>query len=421
MSPSHPPVYILGGHQSDFARHAQREGDGLFELLRSSVLAALQDAKVEAREIDCCHVGNFIGELLQGQAHLGGMFAAIDPALDGKPSGRHEAACASGGIAMLAAMAEIEARRYDCVLVSGVEIERHVPGAVAAGHLGAAAWVGEEGAEARFVWPWMFDRVAREYDQRFGIRYEHLARIAEINIRNARRNPLAQTRTWHFEEGAFSADDEKNPVIEGMVRRNDCGQLTDGSASVVLASAAFARSWADRHGIAFDGIPRIAGWGHRTAHLQLEKKLEASAGQPYVFPHVRDTIADAFRRAGIADWQSLSGIETHDCFSPTEYMAIDHFGITRPGESWRAIEEGWIEPDGRIPINPSGGLIGGGHPVGATGVRMVLDAARQVSGRAGEIQVEGACRFATLNLGGSATTAVCFVVETEAGIAGGKA
>jgi acetyl-CoA C-acetyltransferase len=129
-----------------------------------------------------------------------------------------------------------------------------------------------------------------------------------------------------------------------------------------------------------------------------------------VFPHVRAAILDAFRRASVADVTALDGIETHDCFTSTEYMAIDHFGITPPGESWRAVESGDIEKGGRIPVNPSGGLIGLGHPVGATGVRMVLDAQRQVTGTAGDCQVEGARRFATLNVGGSATTVISFVV-----------
>ena len=94
----------------------------------------------------------------------------------------------------------------------------------------------------------------------------------------------------------------------------------------------------------------------------------------------------------------------------SEYVAIDHFGITSPGESWKAIENGDLERGGATPINPSGGLIGGGHPVGATGVRMLVDAARQVEGRAGACQVEGATRFATLNIGGSLTTTVSFIV-----------
>jgi acetyl-CoA C-acetyltransferase len=106
----------------------------------------------------------------------------------------------------------------------------------------------------------------------------------------------------------------------------------------------------------------------------------------------------------------LDGIETHDCFTTTEYMAIDHFGITAPGESWKAIESGLIERDGDLPINPSGGLIGGGHPVGATGARMLFDASKQVTRTAGDVQIENAKTFATLNIGGSLSTVASFVV-----------
>jgi acetyl-CoA C-acetyltransferase len=110
----------------------------------------------------------------------------------------------------------------------------------------------------------------------------------------------------------------------------------------------------------------------------------------------------------------IDAIETHDCFTSTEYMAIDHFGITAPGESWKAIDNGDIEIDGRIPVNPSGGLMGLGHPVGATGVRMLLDAYRQCTGTAGAYQVPQAKTVATLNVGGSATTTVSFVVSRAA-------
>ena len=124
-------------------------------------------------------------------------------------------------------------------------------------------------------------------------------------------------------------------------------------------------------------------------------------------------ITDAFRRAGIGDVSGVDGIETHDCFSMSEYMAIDHFGVTEPGESWKAVENGELERDGAFPVNPSGGLIGVGHPVGATGVRMLHDAARQVTGQAGDCQMDGATTFATLNIGGSLTTTVSFVVTSE--------
>ena len=103
-------------------------------------------------------------------------------------------------------------------------------------------------------------------------------------------------------------------------------------------------------------------------------------------------------------------LETHDCFTTSEYMAIDHFGLTKPGESWKAIEEGIIEMNGKLPINPSGGLIGCGHPVGATGARQLLDAYKQVTETTGDYQVSGAKKVATLNIGGTATTNVCFII-----------
>jgi acetyl-CoA C-acetyltransferase len=127
-------------------------------------------------------------------------------------------------------------------------------------------------------------------------------------------------------------------------------------------------------------------------------------------PHVRGAITDAYRRAEISGPEALHAIETHDCFTTTEYMAIDHFGLTMPGESWKAVEEGRIAMGGDLPINPSGGLIGAGHPVGCTGVRMLLDAWKQISGRAEGYQVEDARQVQTLNIGGSGTTTVSFVV-----------
>ena len=267
---------------------------------------------------------------------------------------------------MLAASADIEAGRYGLAAVVGIEQMRNVPGEQAAQYIGGPAmWAGHEYKEARFPWPRVFSDVADEYDRRFGLKQEHLARIAEINFGNGRRNRNAQTRRWQFNERSFTQDEAANPTIEGRIRKQDCGQITDGAAIVFLASEARAREHAKRLGIDLDVLPYIKGWGHRTAPITYAAKVRASAGEPYVFPHVRGAVTDAFKRAGIAGVEQLDGIETHDCFTSTEYMAIDHFGITAPGQSWRAIEEGEIEIGGRIPVNASGGLIGAGHPVGA--------------------------------------------------------
>ncbi|WP_137389674.1 acetyl-CoA acetyltransferase [Rhodoligotrophos defluvii] len=402
-------VYVLGGAQTDFARNWAREGKSLFDMMAETIDAGLLETDLQPADIGAAHIGNFAAELFCDQGLLGGFFAAIKPEFDGLPTARHEAACASGSIALLAAAAEIEAGRYDVACVLGVEYMRNLPGLTGAKLLGTACWQSREATEAQVVWPAMFNRLIDEYDRRYGIRYDHLAAIARNNYENARVNPYAQTRQWNFGNRAFTTDDEENPPVVGRVRRQDCGQITDGAAVVFLASRRFAESYCIRHGKRPDVLSRIEGWGHRTATMLLSDKFRASEGQPYVLPHVRGTFTDAFRRAGLSGVGDLDLLEVHDCFSMTEYMIIDHAGITAPGESWRAVEDGSIAKRGRIPVNPSGGLIGLGHPVGATGVRMLLDVHKQVTGTAGPTQVEGARRAATLNIGGSATASVCFV------------
>ena len=279
-----------------------------------------------------------------------------------------------------------------------------MPGDTAAQHLGAAAWTGHEGAEARYLWPSMFAQVADEYDRRYGLDDAHLRAIAQLNFANARRNPNAQTRGWTVPD-PITDDDATNPITEGRLRRFDCSQMTDGGAGLVLVNDAYLREHPDAR-----PIGRIDGWGHRTVGLGLRQKLDRAADDPYVLPHVRAAVLDALRRAQVT-LDDVDGFEVHDCFTPSEYLAIDHIGLTGPGESWKAIENGEIEIGGRLPINPSGGLIGGGHPVGASGVRMLLDAAKQVSGAAGDYQVEKAKTFGTLNFGGSTATTVSFVVS----------
>lgn len=396
-------MWILGGYQSDFARNYDREGLDFAGLTAEVVEATLEASGVDAADIGVVHVANAFGGLFARQGHLGAMPATVNDGLWGTPAVRHEAACASGSVAALAAIADLRSGAYTSALVVGVELEKTVPGDEATSILGSAAWTGHEGQLAKYMWPYMFETVAAEYDRRYGLDESHLHAIASLNFANAKTNPRAQTRTWAVPE-RVSADDTQNPVIEGRLRRLDCSQLTDGGAGVVLVSD----DWLRDHPTARP-LGRIDGWGHRTVGLGLQQKLDHSAGDPYVFPHVRAAVLDAFGRAEVT-LDDVDGFEVHDCFTPSEYLAIDHIGLTAPGESWKAIEHGEIALGGTLPINPSGGLIGGGHPVGASGVRMLLDAARQVSDTAGDYQVDGAKTFGTLNFGGSTATTVSFVV-----------
>ncbi len=406
-------TFILGGYQTDFAANWAREGQEIFACFKATLACALDSASIDPADIQVAHIGNFAAELFCNQGHLGGFFAASHPAFDGLPAARHEGACASGSLALLAASADIEAGRYALAAVIGIEQMRNVPGDQAVQYIGGPAlWSGHECIDVKYPWPHLFGKLGDEYDKRYGLKHEHLAAIAQINFANAKRNPNAQTRRWQFNADSFRQHDTANPVIDGRIRKQDCGQITDGCAVVFLASAEYAKHYAKGRGVPVTSIPRIKGWGHRTASIAYQDKVQASQGQPYVFPHVRGTILDAFGRAGMAGIADIDGIETHDCFTISEYMAIDHFGITAPGEGWQAIEDGRIDADGDMPINPSGGLIGLGHPVGATGVRMALDCYKQTTNTAGDYQIEGAKNFATLNIGGSATTTVSFIIGT---------
>ncbi|HEY1548792.1 MAG TPA: acetyl-CoA acetyltransferase [Kofleriaceae bacterium] len=387
-------TFVLGGVQSDFARHLSREGHELVDLVGELVDGAIAAARIEATDVQTIHVGNAFGELFAGQSHLGAMPATARGTLWGIPASRHEAACASGSVAILAAMAELAAGIYDVALVLGVEQERNVPGDQAARHLGAAAWAGHEADGAKFLWPHMFARIADAIDERTGLAREHLDAIAAKAFANAKDNELAQTRTW--------STPAENPIVDGRLRRSDCAQVTDGGAALVLASPRFAETWAAARGESLDKVPRILGWGHRTVGLPLAPKL-AQRG-PLMFPHLADVANDARRRANVA---AIDAYEVHDCFSVTEYLAIEHLGL---GDPKRAIESGQTLRTGKTPINPSGGLIGGGHPVGATGVRMVVDAAKQIRGTAGAAQIGNARAVQTLNLGGSTATVVSFIV-----------
>jgi acetyl-CoA C-acetyltransferase len=404
------PVYVLGGFQTDFARNWTKEGKHIAAMVRESVEGALAATGVEPGQIGVGHVGNFAAELYSMQGHLGAFLVEVDPALRGLPTGRHEAACASGSIALLAASAEIEAGRYDCALVVGVEQMKTVGPAKGGDFLGTAAWYDLEAKGVEFPFPKLFGKLGDEYDKRYGLDDKHLARISAINYANAKRNPKAQTRSWYMSQAHAEGTDEYNGLIGGRIKISDCSQVTDGAVAVLLASPSFAAEYARKRGHGLERLPRILGWGHATAPIRFDDKVADSAGNPYILPHTRRAITDALARAGLPDCWSLDAIETHDCFTTSEYMAIDHFGLTAPGQSWRAVEEGVIDFGGKLPINPSGGLIGAGHPVGATGVRQLLDAYLQVTDQAGDYQVANARRVATLNIGGSGTTSCVFVV-----------
>lgn len=406
-------VYILGGYQTDFARNWSREGKGIQAMINEAMEGAFTATEIEPKDIQAIHVGNFAGELYTMQAHLGSFPLNYDPVMRGLPTSRHEAACASGSIAALMARAEIEAGIYDLIMVLGVELMKSVDAKTGGNFLGTAAWYEKECRGIEFPFPKLFDRLYDVYDELYGLKYEHLAQISAINYENAKRNSKSQTRNWYMNKKHACSTGDYNLTIGKRLRATDCSQVTDGAAVIFLASQSNAQNYAKKHGLQIENIPYIQGWGHATAPIHFDDKAKEAKENEYILPHTRRAITDAYKRAGLNGPDEISCIETHDCFTITEYAAIEHFGLAKPGEGWKAIENGIIEFNGKCPINPSGGLIGVGHPVGTTGTRQLLDAYLQVSDKAGDYQVPGVRRAATLNVGGSATTNVVHIIGSD--------
>jgi len=414
-------VRVLGGYQTDFARNWLKQGKDLPEVMAEAVNGALDASGLDANAIGSIHVGNFAAELFASQGHLGALVLEADPGLRGLPSARHEAACASGGVSLLAAWAELDAGRYDVALVVGVEQMKTVSPSQGGEYLGTAAWYAKEAEGVEFPFPKLFGRLGAEYMRRFEIPQDEYteaqAYLSDLMFRHARNNPHAQTRNWDLDAVAEKLDFRISPEI--IVR--DCSQITDGAVALVLASDDYAAGHARRRGLDAASLPALLGWGHTTAPITIEDKLAESAKHEYVLPHARKAITDAYARAGIAGPEDLDACEFHDCFTTTAYAAVDLVGLAAPGDNGQAIQDGWLEMDGRLPFNPSGGLIGAGHPVGATGVRQVLDAANQVAGTAGDYQVQGDGvqggngRVLTVNMGGSGTTTVATIVGRVSG------
>ncbi len=410
-------VYILGGAQTDFERNWKKEGKGMVAILKEVMADGLAHAGLnydDVRSLNgdnrvACFVGNFIAEKYVDQGHLGAFLTEVDSAFYGVPSARYEAACASSSVAIDAAATKIRADEYDVAIVVGWELMKTVDSKLGGDFLGRAAYYEKEGKGIELPFPKLFGRLADEtlkkYPKLDEKRYmDALAMISVINYSNAKRNPLAQTRKWFMSYGqASTRGTDTNPLVGEKLGVSDCSQVTDGAAVVVLCSERFLdeRNYHDK--------PVIKGYGHRTAPMLFEKKMAENSESEYVLPWTRQTVLDAYKRARLSV-EDIDVFETHDCFTSSEYAAISAFGLTEPGKEYEAVESGLIAFDGGKPINPSGGLIGCGHPVGASGARMFLDLYKQVTGTAGGYQVEGAKNGMMLNIGGSATTNYVFIV-----------
>ncbi len=413
-------VFILGGAQSDFERNWSKEGKNVFALLKEVTNDALKNVYLTNTDVInlnkenriAIFVGNFAAEYYINQGHLGPLLTEVNSAFYGVPSARYEAACASGSVALDAAMTKIRSGDYDVAIVVGFELMKTVDSKTGGDFLGRAALYEKEAKGIELPFPKLFGKLADATIEKYKLnkkRYlKDLAIISNINYSNAKRNPLAQARNWFMSEKQANARNiDTNMTVGNLLAVSDCSQVTDGAACVVLASKKYIDEVKYNNKTAI-----VKGWGHRVAPFVFDHKIEESKDDKYILPWTRQAVLDAYKRANL-NVEDIDVFETHDCFTSSEYMAISAFGITEPGKEYEAIESGKIAFNGEKPINPSGGLIGCGHPVGASGVRMLLDLYKQVTNQAGNYQIDNAKNAMMLNIGGSATTNYCYIVGNE--------
>lgn len=410
-------VYVLGGSQTDFERNWAKENKGVLALLKevsddlfkNTILNEEDVTSLNKRNKIALFIGNFAAEYYINQGHLGPLMTEVNKCFYGVPSARYEAACASSSVALDAAITKIKAGDYDVAIVIGWELMKTVNSKLGGDILGRAALYEIEAKDIDFPFPKLFGKLAEETIKKYNLDkaryYENLATISTINYTNAKRNPNAQTRKWFMDKEQANTRGIKTNELIGALSISDCSQVTDGAACILLSSEEFLKEKKEN----LKKFPIVKGYGHRVAPFVFNHKIEESKDSNYILPWTRQAVLDAYKRANM-NVNDIDVFETHDCFTSSEYMAISAFGITDPGKEYEAIESGIINFDGKKPINPSGGLIGCGHPVGATGARMFLDLYKQVTNNAGKYQVKNAKNAMMLNLGGTATTNYCFII-----------
>jgi acetyl-CoA C-acetyltransferase len=381
---------IIGWAHTPFGR---LDAETIESLVVKVANAALADAGIEASDVDEIVLGHFNGGF-SGQDFTASLVLQASPDFRFKRATRVENACATGSAAVQQGLKSIAAAQSRIVLVVGVEQMTTTPGPQIGDILLKCSYVREEAnIEAGFAG--IFGQIAAGYFQKYGDQSDALAMIAAKNHRNGTGNPYAQLRKdlgYEF----CRTESEKNPFVAGPLKRTDCSLVSDGAAAIVLADVATALQM--QKAVAF----------RASAHAQ--DFLPMSRRDILKFEGCTAAWSQALDRAGLA-LNDLSFVETHDCFTIAELIEYEAMGLTQRGEGTRAILEGWTEKEGKLPVNPSGGLKAKGHPIGATGVSMHALSAMQLCGAAGDFQVKDATLAGIFNMGGAAVANYVSILE----------
>ena len=380
---------IVGWAHSAFGK---LEDADIEALMGRVVRQALDHASVDPGDVDFVSVGVFNGGFCR-QGFEGSLPALIEPRLRHAPAVRVENACATGSAAVHAALDFIESGRGRVALIVGAEKMTATKGGALADVLLAASYRKEEENPAGFAG--IFGGVCRNYFDLYGDRREELAMIAAKNHQNGLNNPFAHSKqglTFDF----CNTVSDGNPLVAPPLRRTDCSLVSDGAAALVVVDSEIARS-----------LPRAIGFRART---RVNDFLPLSRRGAWPFDGARLAWNDAYDAAG-CKLRDLDFVETHDCFTIAEMIEYEAMGLAKAGEGWKVVRDGTTRMDGKLPVNPSGGLKSKGHPIGATGVSMHVLSAMQLCGEAGEMQIQGATLAGVFNMGGVAVTNYVSIME----------
>jgi len=381
-------VGILGSYSS---KCGKLEGVSIYDLIVEAGRGAIADAGIPAKDIDGIWVGNFSAGGFNNQEHIAAWGVEIDPGLLYKPCTRAETACASGSAAVRAARLAIGAGEARFVLVVGVEKMTSLDRDGVTHTLAMASYWPEEGSKG-VTFPGLFGMWSTAYRKHYGYTDDQMdlwqAMVHAKNRDNATHNELAHMYTKPSSlEFALHVSD-KNPLIADPLKLTDCSLVSDGAAAMVLGPIDDVKALKDH-------VVEIASQTLVTDHMQSSKRelWHNVAG--------RIAVESAYRKAGITA-SDVDCAEVHDCFTINELLSYEAMGLCPEGEGGYLIERGGVvQPDGSCPINLSGGLIGKGHPVGASGVSMHVYVARQLEGRPLGLGARDPEIGVVMNVGGS--------------------
>ncbi len=380
------PVYLVCGDSTVFLGtgrkefHPKKPRPGLEHYIAEAGRGALSQM-ADPAAVDEGVVGNFMAARFNHQGHLGAMLSLVHPSLVLKPSLRVEGACASGGLAVVTAVKSVLSGQADVVLAIGVEVQNTVKAIYGADILaGAGHYAAERKNGHAYFFPSKFADRAGEYKKKFGAEktWTAMGRWYEQAILNSRKNPKAQ-EYHNAMPDPFAAHQAMAPNPRGFcdhINVLDCSKVSDGAAALLAVS---------EEGLAKTGkkkseAVRLVGLGHAVADLTARPddltKLETT----------RIAASRAMEMAGIGVSQ-IGAFEVHDCFTVTAILACEALGLAKYGEGAEFVAAGNTRREGKTPMNASGGLVGYGHPTGASGVRMGVDLLRQLTGTAGDHQV----------------------------------